>query len=121
MPQNVTIFHNPRCSKSRQALQLLQDRGIQPTIIEYLRDPPSVAELGDLLTLLDLTPREVMRRKEAAYKELGLDAADLDRAQLIEAIHSHPILLERPIVLSNGKAAIGRPPENVLKILPGAS
>jgi arsenate reductase len=121
MPQKVTIFHNPRCSKSRQTLQLLQDKGIRPTIIEYLRDPPSVAELDDLLKLLDLSPREVMRHKEAAYEELGLDATDLDNAHLVEAIHRHPILLERPIVVSNGKAAIGRPPENVLAILPDAS
>ncbi|MDH3714290.1 MAG: arsenate reductase (glutaredoxin) [Gammaproteobacteria bacterium] len=121
MLKNVTIFHNPRCSKSRQTLQLLQDRGIRPTIIEYLRDPPSVGELADLLNQLDLSPREVMRRKEATYKDLGLDATDLDDAQLIEAIHRHPILLERPIVISDGKAAIGRPPENVLAILPNAS
>jgi arsenate reductase len=121
MPQKVTIFHNPRCSKSRQTLQLLQDMGIRPTIIEYLRDPPSVAELEDLLQLLNLSPREVMRHKEAPYQELDLDATDLDDAHLLEAIHRHPILLERPIVVSNGKAAIGRPPENVLTILPGTS
>lgn len=118
MTRNVTILHNPRCSKSRQTLQLLHDRGIRPTIVEYLREPPSVDELADLLELLDLTPREMMRRKEAIFGVLGLDATELDDARLIEAMHRHPILIERPIVITGRKAAIGRPPENVLTILP---
>lgn len=118
MTRNVTILHNPRCSKSRQTLQLLHDRGIRPTIVEYLREPPSVNELADLLELLELAPRQMMRRKEAIYGELGLDATELDDKRLIEAMHRHPILIERPIVIAGGEAAIGRPPENVLTILP---
>lgn len=118
MTTNVTIFHNSRCSKSRQTLQLLQDRGVQPTVVEYLKDPPSAAQIANLLTLLDMTPRELMRRKEPAYTENGLDAAELDDAALITAMHEHPILIERPIVVAGDRAAIGRPPENVLAILP---
>jgi arsenate reductase len=113
----VTILHNPRCSKSRQALQLLKDRGIEPGIVEYLKTPPDAAELSRILDLLDLAPRELMRRKEPIYKELGLDDPALGRADLIAALTENPILIERPIVLAGGKAALGRPPENVLSIL----
>lgn len=113
----VTIYHNPRCSKSRQTLQLLHGRGIEPHIIEYLRSPPNAAELDRILILLDLTPREMMRRKEAVYGDLGLNEQTLDRAALIQAMAENPILIERPIVLANGKAALGRPPEDVLAIL----
>lgn len=113
----LTIYHNPRCSKSRQTLQLLRDRGIEPRIVEYLTSPPSAAELDRILSLLDRTPRDLMRRKEALYRELGLDDPSLDRAALIQAMVEYPILIERPIVLANGKAALGRPPEDVLAIL----
>ncbi len=113
----VTLFHNPRCSKSRQTLELLRNRGLEPTIIEYLKTPPSAAQLADLLDKLGLEPRALMRRSEAAYREAGLDNPALDRDTLIQAMVTHPVLIERPIVVVNGKAAIGRPPENVLSIL----
>ena len=113
----VTVLHNPRCSKSRQALQLLKDRGVEPEIVEYLKTPPDAAELGRILDLLGLAPRDLMRRKEPAYRELSLADPGLDRAALIAAMTAHPILIERPIVLADGKAALGRPPERVLNIL----
>lgn len=118
MSADVTIFHNPRCSKSRQTLELLRQRGIEPVIVEYLKHPPDTREIARLLELLGLAPRELMRRKEAAYAEHQLDAEALDEAQLIEAMHRYPILIERPIVVVGDAAAIGRPPENVLSILP---
>ncbi len=114
---NVIIYHNPRCGKSRQTLQLLQEQGIEPQIIEYLKTPPSVQELDDILQKLAIEPRELMRKKEAEYKANGLDNAGLDRQALISAMVNNPILIERPIVIANGKAAIGRPPEAVLSIL----
>lgn len=113
----VVIYHNPRCSKSRQTLELLRSRGIEPEVREYLNMPPSVAELETLLMQLGIDPRALMRRKEAAYKELELADETKSRDALIRAMHSHPILIERPIVTANGKAAIGRPPEAVLDIL----
>ncbi|NOY62086.1 MAG: arsenate reductase (glutaredoxin) [Gammaproteobacteria bacterium] len=114
---SVTIYHNPRCSKSRQTLQLLRDNGVEPTIIEYLKMPPDVATLEQLLNMLGLEPRELMRKKESAYKEAGLDATSLSRAALLQGMVDHPQLIERPIVVCGGKAAIGRPPEQVLSIL----
>lgn len=114
---DVSIYHNPRCSKSRQTLALLEEQGISPTVIKYLETPPSIADIENLLALLQLSPRELMRTKEAEYKELGLDDPSKTDAELIAAITTTPKLLERPIVLANGKAAIGRPPENVLAIL----
>ncbi len=114
---SVTLYHNPRCSKSRQTLGLLTDKGISPEIIEYLKTPPSFEELDRILGLLSLEPRELMRKSESVYKELGLDDAALDRKALIQAMVDNPILIERPIVLANGKAAIGRPPEKVSSIL----
>ena len=113
----VTILHNPRCSKSRQTLQILQDRGFEPEIVEYLKTPPDAAQLAHILDRLGKEPREIMRRKEAVYRELGLDDPALGREALIQAIVDNPILLERPIVLNGGKAALGRPPEQVLEIL----
>lgn len=114
---NVTIYHNPRCGKSRKTLQLLKDNGIEPVIIEYLKSPPSAEQLDALLQQLGIEPRELMRTKEAEYKELGLADGSLDRQTLINAMIKHPILIERPIVVANGKAALGRPPEAVLSIL----
>lgn len=113
----VTIYHNPRCSKSRQTLQLLLDRGIEPRIIEYLKTPPDGNELTEILKLLEMKPRDLMRKKESEYKQLGLDDKSLSDKQVIEAMVENPILIERPIVLANGKAALGRPPETVLEIL----
>lgn len=114
---NVKIYHNPRCGKSRQTLQLLQEHGIQPDIIEYLKNPPNSSELAAILRLLNIGPRELMRSKEAEYKALGLDNPALTEAELLNALVSNPKLIERPIVLAHGKAAIGRPPEAVLAIL----
>ena len=113
----VTIYHNPRCSKSRQTLELLRGKGLEPKIIEYLKTPPGKREMTGILALLGLNPRGLMRKKEAEYKANGLDAPDLSDEQLLDALIEHPALIERPIVLANGKAAVGRPPENVLKIL----
>jgi arsenate reductase len=114
---SVTIYHNPRCSKSRQTLQLLKDKGVEPEVIEYLNTPPDEATLGEYLTRLGMEPRELMRKKEAPYKELNLADENLDRAALIAAMVENPILIERPIVVSGGKVALGRPPESVLEIL----
>ncbi|WP_282604252.1 arsenate reductase (glutaredoxin) [Pelagibius sp. Alg239-R121] len=113
----VTIYHNPRCSKSRQTLALLQGEGLEPEIVEYLKTPPTAKTLSQLLEQLGLEPRELMRRKEAIYKELKLDDPDLTRDALIAAMVENPILIERPIVSSGTKAALGRPPEAVLDIL----
>jgi arsenate reductase len=113
----VTIYHNPRCSKSRQTLALLQDRGIEPQVVEYLKDTPDAATLEGFLKQLDMEPRALMRRKEAPYTDLNLDDPDLSRAALIAAMVEHPVLIERPIVVKAGKVALGRPPENVLDIL----
>jgi len=113
----VILYHNPRCSKSRQTLELLRARGVEPEIVEYLKTPPDAIQLDDILHRLDMEPRALMRKTEAVYREAGLDDPDLDRDALIAAMVANPILIERPIVLANGKAAIGRPPENVLSIL----
>lgn len=114
---SVTIFHNPRCSKSRQTLQLLRDKGIEPDIVEYLKTPPSVAEIKKLLGLLDMAPRELMRKKEARYVERNLADENLPDAHLINAMHADPVLIERPIVVKGEKAVLGRPPENILDLL----
>lgn len=114
---NVTIYHNPRCSKSRQTLALLRGRGIEPTIIEYLKSPPDAERLNALLTLLGREPRALMRAGEAPFKELNLGDPSKSREALVAAMIAHPILIERPIVVANGKAALGRPPEAVLDIL----
>ena len=113
----ATIYHNPRCTKSRETLALLQSKGIEPEVIEYLKTPPTAAELDSILKTLGKEPREAMRRQEPPYKALALDNPALGRAQLIEAMVENPVLIERPIVLANGKARIGRPPEAVLEIL----
>jgi arsenate reductase (glutaredoxin) len=113
----VRIYHNNRCSKSRATLALLEQRGVVCDVVHYLETPPSSAELVQLLDMLGMTPRELMRKGEAEYTELGLDDPSLDDTALIAAMASHPRLIERPIVVANGKAAIGRPPEAVLAIL----
>ena len=114
---SVKIYHNPRCSKSRQTLQLLEENGVQAEVIQYLKTPPTADELDSILTMLDIQPRELMRTKEAEYKATGMDNSDLDRDALIAGMVNTPKLIERPIVIANGKAAIGRPPESVLAIL----
>ncbi len=113
----VTIYHNPRCSKSRQTLALLEERGIAPAVVEYLKTPPPKAELKALAAKLGLeSVREMMRVKEAPYTELDLANVTAETA-LIDAMEAHPVLIERPIVVNGDKAAIGRPPEAVLAIL----
>lgn len=114
---SLVIYHNPRCSKSRQTLALLRERGLEPEIVLYLESPPSKAGLEELLDMLGMPARDLMRRKEAPYRELGLDDPSLTRAELVAAMASHPILIERPVVVSGTRAAIGRPPERVLEIL----
>jgi arsenate reductase len=113
----ITMYHNPRCSKSRQALGLLRDKGIEPQIVEYLKTPPDMATLEHLLDMLGLEPRELMRKKEKEYKENNLANPDLSREALIAAMVAHPKLIERPIVVKGDKASLGRPPEAVLDLL----
>ena len=115
--QPTRIYHNPRCSKSRETLALLEERGLQPQIIKYLETPPSADELAVLVAALGGSVRDIIRVKESEYKELGLDNPTLDDTALLQALSDHPKLIERPIVTHNGKAALGRPPENVLDIL----
>ncbi len=117
MASAVKLYHNPRCSKSRQVLQLIESKGINPDIIEYIKQPPSYRELEQLLDLLGLEPRQLMRTGEKLYKENELDDPKLDREDLIKAMTEHPRLIERPIVIHQGKAVIGRPPERILEII----
>ena len=114
----MTLYHNPRCSKSRSALQLLEDRGLNPTIVRYLETPLNAAQLQALLDKLGISPRQLLRTGEDEYKTLGLSDPQLTDAQLIEAMVEQPKLIERPILVVGDKAVIGRPPENVLEILP---
>ena len=111
----VTIYHNSRCNTSRKTLALLRDKGVEPTVVEYLKTPYTAAQLKLLLGQLKLPAKAVIRKKEAA--EAGVDLAKLTEDQLIAAMAKHPIIVERPIVVSGGKAALGRPPENVLKVI----
>ena len=114
--QSVRIYHNPRCTKSRQALELLRERGITPDVVEYLKTPPSAAEVKELVRMLKVAPHELLRSKEAAYAEQKLSkTSGLD--QIAEAIARAPILLERPVVVVGKRAVIGRPPEKVLELL----
>ena len=112
-----TIWHNPRCSKSRQTLQLLDEHGVTPTVRLYLNDPPSVAELQEALSALGMDARSLMRSKESIYKDLNLKNPALTEADLIQAMVDHPKLIERPIVFSRDSAVLGRPPENILSLV----
>lgn len=113
----IQILHNPRCSKSRQTLALLEEKGIEPEIIKYLDTPPTAAELKAILQKLKISARDLLRKGEDDYKSLNLADSSLTEDQLIEAMVSHPKLIERPIVIKDGQAKIGRPPESVLDIL----
>ena len=113
----VTIWHNPRCSKSRQTLELLQKKGVTPTIREYLKQPPSKAEVETLIDMMGGDPGELIRDGEAEFQTLKTKKADMTKVDIAKAIATHPILLQRPIVVSGKKAAIGRPPEAVLPLL----
>ena len=113
----VTLYHNPRCSKSREALTLLQARGIEPNIVLYLETPPTAKALKNLLALLQIPARQLLRKTEDAYKELNLADVSLSETALINAMVTHPKLIERPIAVKGEKAIVGRPPEHVLHIL----
>lgn len=117
MSDKVRIFYNPKCSKCRQTMAILDNKGIKPSVVEYLKTPPSRNELDTILNLLAIEPRQLMRTHEAPYKENRLDNADLSREQLIQAMVDNPVLIERPIVISGNKATIGRPPEKILDII----
>jgi arsenate reductase len=113
---NVTIWHNPRCSKSRQALALLEEQGVEADVVKYLETSPSAEEIKAVLKKLGIGARELMRTKEALYKELGLKEVD-DEEQLVAAMAEHPKLIERPVVITGDKAVIGRPPEKVVDLV----
>lgn len=113
----ITILHNPRCTKSRATLKLLQNKGVDPKIIDYLETPPTTDEFKEILSKLGMGPRDVIRKGEKIYKQLELADAGLSDTALITAMVGNPILIERPIVVHGDKAAVGRPPENVLEIL----
>lgn len=115
---DLTLYHNPRCSKSRGALELLEARGLQPKVVRYLETPPTAAELEELLGKLGLSARQLLRTGEEEYKTLNLANPALGEAQLIEAMATHPRLIERPILVAGDRAVIGRPPEKVLELLP---
>ncbi len=112
----VKIYHNPRCSKSRNAVALLQEQGIEAEVVKYLDTPPTKEELKEILSMLGISARELMRTKEAIYKEMGLKDVE-DEEALIDAMVANPKLIERPIVIKEGKAAIGRPIENIIALL----
>jgi len=117
MNETVRIFHNPRCSKCRQTMDILHDKGLNTSVIEYLKTPPDITELTEILQMLGIEPRDLMRKHEAPYKDNDLDNPELSREQLIKTMVANPILIERPIVIKGNKAIIGRPPEKVLEIL----
>ena len=117
MTADVTIYFNPQCSKCRLSLELLEKQGQQAEVIEYLSTPPDAATLESILDMLGLEPRELMRKHEKEYTEAGLDNPGLSRTELIEAMIKYPRIMERPVVVKNGKAIIGRPPERILDIL----
>jgi arsenate reductase len=114
---DITIYHNPRCSKSRQTLELLEDRGIEPAVVDYLKDPPDAATLAALCRKLGIRPADLLRRKEPPFKNLNLaDQLDDDQA-ILAAMAEYPVLIERPIVVKGNQARIGRPPQRVVEIL----
>ena len=113
----TTIYHNPRCSKSRAALELLTEKDIDAKVVKYLDTPPDRADIENILELLEMEPRELMRKGEQEYSENNLDDPSLNRDQLIDAMIKFPRLIERPIVVKDGKAAIGRPIQNIIDIL----
>ena len=114
---NFTIYHNPRCSKSRQTLELLKEKNIEPEVVLYLDNPPSKDEISKLLSILGINPRELLRKGEDEYKKHNLKDQTISDQKIIEIMSENPKLIERPIVISNNKAIIGRPPENVLKLI----
>ena len=117
MQHQVTIFHNPRCSKSRTTLKIVEELGIKPIIIEYRKNPPSCEEIKEIINKMGVSPRDIMRTNEPVYLEKNLNNQNLSNEELIHAINESPILLERTIVLTIERAVIGRPPESILEIL----
>jgi len=117
MTADVTIYFNPKCSKCRLSIEILEKEGQHAEVIEYLNTPPDAGTLESILDMLGMEPRDLIRKHEKEYTEAGLDNPDLSREQLINAMIEHPRLIERPIVIKNGKAIIGRPPEKILDIL----
>lgn len=113
----MKIYHNPRCSKSRQSLALLQEAGVDVEVIEYLNHPPTVEELSQILNALQMEPADVMRTGEAVYRELGLNGKELSRQEAIETMVQNPVLIQRPIVVKGERAVIGRPPENIRTLI----
>ncbi len=113
----VTIYHNPRCSKSRQTLEILKEQNVEIEIIEYLKSSPDAKTLKQILSYLNISARDLLRKGESAYKEADLDDANLSEDEIIAKMVEHPILIERPVVVNNGKAVVGRPPESVLDII----
>jgi len=113
----VKILHNPRCSKSRKTLALIEQAGVDPEVVLYLETPPAADELDEILGKLGLEPMELVRRGEEIYKELGLGGRELSRQELIDLMVAHPKLIERPIVIAGERAVLGRPPENVTELL----
>jgi len=114
---SIKIYHNPRCSKSRKTLEIIQQHGMSPEIIRYLETPPSTSELESVINALSISPRDLMRKNEAEYKDNNMADSRLTDKQLIELMHQFPKVIERPIVISQGQAVIGRPPESVLTLL----
>ncbi|RME93254.1 MAG: arsenate reductase (glutaredoxin) [Candidatus Hydrogenedentota bacterium] len=117
MKAKVVIFYNPRCRKSREALQIIREKGIEPEIREYLKDPPTQQELAEILRKMGKRPRDIFRKSEPLYKDLGLKNKDLSDEELLDYLVQYPILIERPIVIKGQRAVLGRPPEDVRKIL----
>ncbi len=116
MAEDVIIYHNPKCAKSRETLQLLRDHGVEPQVVKYLEDPPSPQRVLDFIDMLGIEPAQIVRSREKEYKKVGLSAQS-SRNEVAHAIAAYPVLLERPIVVRAGKARLGRPPERVLEIL----
>ncbi len=113
----IIMYHNPRCTKSRQTLQLLKEHNIEPEVIEYLKTPPSRKTLSDILDMLGLEPRALIRKNETVYQEKNLGNPELSHSELIAAMVNDPILIERPIVINEGRGALGRPPEKIVEII----
>ena len=114
---SLTIYHNPRCSKSRQTLELINNHGVEVEIVEYIKQPPSIEQLKNILSSLNLKAQDIMRKKEAEYKDSGLNNASLTEEQQLKLMIKNPKVMERPIVVKGNKAIIGRPPENVLALI----
>lgn len=117
MHSKILIYYNPKCRKSREALQIIRETGVEPEVLNYLEEPPTEQELSEVLRKMGKRPRDIFRKSEPLYKNLGLKNKDLTDDALLEYLHKYPILIERPIVVKGQRAALGRPPEDIKKIL----